>query len=346
LQCKNIGAKYTNVWPGDANNNGLVEITDFLNICVGYDSMGPTRPSASLTWSAQPSPVWRTSFSNGVNYNFADVNGDGIIDYPDIEAISLNWSETHNKTGQSAQGNPANPPLYLQFAKDTFKAGDTVQANIMLGTSANPIQSIYGLAFTLNFSSKFVDSGSVAVSVPSSWLGTAGTNLTSLVHTDYINNQIAIGISRYDHKDVSGYGQIATMDIVMPDNIAGKTFTGSVMFKAIQVTAIQADETPVPIFMPEDSFTAFQVLGISPIKNNVSGVNIYPNPAQDNLYIDAGNHVIISATVFDALGNEVMPILMKQGQTTILPVNTLPQGVYMVRLILDSGEYVTRFVKD
>lgn len=42
------------VWPGDANNDKTVDMSDLLAIGIGYGVTGPARPSANITWSGQP----------------------------------------------------------------------------------------------------------------------------------------------------------------------------------------------------------------------------------------------------------------------------------------------------
>ena len=344
---KSIYIDSTCVWPGDANKNKTVEITDILNIGVAYNDTGAKRIIRNNTWQGDYSKNWSNNFLSGANYKHADCNGDGKVDSLDIMAISLNWGDTHPKTGLTSTGNPTDPPLYLQFTKDSFPAGDTVKANIMLGTNSLQVQNVYGIAFVLNYGIKYVDSGSVATVVPSSWLGTPGKNLISFVHNDYAKGQLSVAMVRTDHTNVSGFGLVGTVSIVMPDNIAGKTYINrTVIFKTIQVKAIESNETPVEIYMPDDSFIAYQVMGIHAAPDNITGMNIYPNPTHDNLYIDAGSHTILSATVFDALGKQVLATEMKEGKSAIIPVSSLPQGVYMVRLIMEGGEYITRFIKN
>ena len=345
---KNIYVDSTCVWPGDANHNKLVEISDILNIGIAFNAKGAKRSSVSNVWQGQHCDNWGTKFSSGYDYKQADCNGDGIIDSLDLAAISLNWGNSHPKADMTTQTNSSDPALYLQYTKDSFQAGDTVHASIILGDSSSQIQSIYGLAFTLNYDTNYVDSGSVVTFITSSWLGTPGTNLISYTHTNYSAGQVDIAIVRTNHKNVSGYGKIGDLDIVMPDNIAGKTSTISktVIFKAVQVKAVEANETPVKIYMPDDSFKAYQLDDIYPVKNNIADVHIYPNPTHDYLYIDAGNNTIVSATIYDVFGNKVFTSQMKDAKPAVIPVSSLSDGVYMARLIFDSGEYVTRFIKE
>jgi FlgD Ig-like domain len=80
------------IWPGDSNNDGIVNVDDIIPIGIYWGSSGDAREDISYTWEA-----------NGFSYNwsdtmapFADCNGDGNVDITDVAAICLNWNYTHN----------------------------------------------------------------------------------------------------------------------------------------------------------------------------------------------------------------------------------------------------------
>ncbi len=68
------------VWPGDANNNGIANAVDALYIGVAYGTEGPERDDATTDWEAQPFELWGAAFPDGTNYGYADADGDGEID--------------------------------------------------------------------------------------------------------------------------------------------------------------------------------------------------------------------------------------------------------------------------
>ncbi len=97
------GAQMCIVWPGDVNNDDVVNYGDraALNKYI-YDAnmrsswlQGPTRYSVEggldyVAWKAQPSAPWQTS--DGC---YKDTDGNGIINNFDYIAIKLNWQKTH-----------------------------------------------------------------------------------------------------------------------------------------------------------------------------------------------------------------------------------------------------------
>ena len=63
-----------------------------------YNFTGPTRPNATIQWTAQPMTLWGGAYNhsttNGNAYKvFADSNGDGVINNADQAAIGFNMSK-------------------------------------------------------------------------------------------------------------------------------------------------------------------------------------------------------------------------------------------------------------
>ena len=82
------------VWPGDADNNGIVSAKDVLYICLSYNNTGPNRPQASTGWIPQPIMPWN-SLVDGINFAHQDADGNGSINLNDINVVKLNYgSET------------------------------------------------------------------------------------------------------------------------------------------------------------------------------------------------------------------------------------------------------------
>ena len=66
------------VWPGDVNNNGVVNEADLLFLGLGFGETGPARKTPSSVWDQQASPLpWATSAVPGLNSFLADCNGNG-----------------------------------------------------------------------------------------------------------------------------------------------------------------------------------------------------------------------------------------------------------------------------
>jgi hypothetical protein len=77
----------TVVWPGDADKNGSVNVTDCFLTAAGYGATGPSRNPSSSMWAAQNGNYWVThvNFKNfPINYAHLDANGDGAVNLFDV----------------------------------------------------------------------------------------------------------------------------------------------------------------------------------------------------------------------------------------------------------------------
>jgi len=83
------------VFPGDTNNDGVVDERDILPIGTFFGRTGPSRPDPGINWGARAAQVRGVS-SSWAPYRavYADADGSGTVDADDICAISTNWGLT------------------------------------------------------------------------------------------------------------------------------------------------------------------------------------------------------------------------------------------------------------
>ena len=83
----------TTIWPGDVNNNGVVNNIDIIYWAYGKNTEGPARSNISTGWEEQSlDTLWATEFTDGTNLAFADCNGDGKVDEKDLQVIKDNFN--------------------------------------------------------------------------------------------------------------------------------------------------------------------------------------------------------------------------------------------------------------
>tara|TARA_Y100000814_G_scaffold242757_1_gene187443 strand:- start:484 stop:1458 length:975 start_codon:yes stop_codon:yes gene_type:complete len=86
------------VWPGDTNNDGVVDVLDIIPIGLYWQKQTIVRESSSLMWLVQPA---RPAVSidelteEKIAMTFADADGDGVVSASDIVPIAQNWAKTH-----------------------------------------------------------------------------------------------------------------------------------------------------------------------------------------------------------------------------------------------------------
>ena len=326
----------TCVWPGDANANKIANTSDVLSIGVAYGDTGALRPLASTSWMPQSCKDWADTFTNGINYKYADCNGDGIVDSLDVSVVSLNYGRIHLKKSGGQNGGPNDPVLSLVFSKDSFSAGDKIPVTISFGTSAVPAKNVYGVAFKMSIDSHLVDTNLFRVDVGNSWLGDNASTI-HLVKEFRKDGYADVAICRIDHKDISGYGNIGTVSIVIKDDIAGKKLLTKVLkIKISDAVAIEHTEKDIPLNLGADSAIISQYLGIN--ENKLDGINsilVYPNPAMDAFIIEAKNLKCKNVSIVNLLGKTIWESDIISGQVHISTVG-IPEGIYFLRGTVDN----------
>lgn len=90
---------FINVWPGDSNNDGLVDTRDYNQIGLYFEgnsiqNTGKSfkRSNATIMWTGQQVLVW-----DNADATFADCDGDGVITVADGMVVFHNDSKTHEE---------------------------------------------------------------------------------------------------------------------------------------------------------------------------------------------------------------------------------------------------------
>ncbi len=148
------------MYPGDVNNNGIVNGVDFLFLTNVYNKTGPARDNANTTYSPTIAPTWYESFPNGVNHAYADCNGDGKINNNDIEnGVIKNFNLQHgniqndNFDSSGIEGTPT-----LLIVPDATDSSNELEIQIFLeeNNSGYNLEDLYGLTFDIVFNGHII----------------------------------------------------------------------------------------------------------------------------------------------------------------------------------------------
>ncbi len=78
------------VYPGDTDNNGVVDERDILPLGIFWQYSGPVRPdNPNLIWRMQPTYSW-----TALRATYVDADGNGIVEAHDICGIANNFDRT------------------------------------------------------------------------------------------------------------------------------------------------------------------------------------------------------------------------------------------------------------
>ncbi|MAT77078.1 hypothetical protein CMK14_18275, partial [Candidatus Poribacteria bacterium] len=104
------------VWPGDTNQDEVVNLLDVLWLLIHWQKSGPPRQKLDQTvWQVQPAIPWSQQAGT-----YADANGDGQVNEEDVIAIAQNWHRSRSGTTAVA---PLGRPFNLEAADDRTESG-------------------------------------------------------------------------------------------------------------------------------------------------------------------------------------------------------------------------------
>lgn len=329
------------VWPGDADNDGIADVNDLLALGLTYGNTGAMRPSASLAWISQPATAWNDTLPSGVNSVFCDTDGSGLVDADDTLAISQNYGLTHSKRDGIA-GGPGDPLLVVEPSMDSVIVGSQVTMAIVFGMDTLPATDVYGLAFTIQYDASLVDSASANIEY-NGWLGTYSSSLLGIQKDHFNDGEIDVALTRTDKMSMTGYGAIAHFSIVMIDDIAGKNNLSEILKLDItNVRAIGADGVEIPVNTQSSEIVVVEETSTGIAQGLGTKLNVYPQPAQDQVFIELETSQGWEATLYTLSGQAIQTISTQNLSKLQLSLAGLPSGLYLLRVKNDLGQAVRK----
>lgn len=342
------------LWPGDVNNNGIVNGVDVLYIGLAFNATGPERSDDNDEWNPVTiEQLWNESFPDGINFAYADCNGDGVVDENDISVVEDNFGLTHGDLMSDgyANGLPGiDPPLSLVPASDRAEPGNQVNLNLGLGTGELPVHDFYGLTFQFSFTSDLVDRDDdddeseieYEDDEADIWIARfQDDDLEALLVADATTGTGDFSITRTDQQSVEvGQGPIGLFTIVIEDIVVGLEQPRPLEFRidrvrlidtSLQTTAITPDTTTILIARDTSQITTSD----DSLLPDQHQVNVFPNPARGSVYLKTSGSVD-DIQVFDLLGRRV-PVHWEPGAVHRIALLDPVPGTYWLRVKQDSG---------
>lgn len=341
------------VWPGDINNNGIVNNIDVLYWAVANGATGEARPNATTDYVEQelPATLWDQNFPEGLNYAYADCNGDGVVNDEDRAVIEANYGQEHGTLVEDtyATGTPVTDPILLLSSENTTVAPNgTLEANLELGAETNSIDRFYGIAFTVVYDPDFVRNIGNPITLDisdDSWISGQGNDQVIQFFKNDPDNGIAeFAVVRKNGDERMGFGDIGTVSIVMEDIVLG--------FSTINITDIKTIDLELQDFPVAPSALAYTIdAKVTPTKEiiSTSGINLYPNPATGNqvtLELADQQERIRHLQLFDVSGRRLIDRKINQeSKQEQINIGNYPSGIYLVKIFSDQHVYVRKFIR-
>ncbi|MCO6484314.1 MAG: T9SS type A sorting domain-containing protein [Saprospiraceae bacterium] len=330
------------VWPGDANNDGIVNVRDLLAIGYALGINGPDRMDPTSDWTPQFSDAWEDPWTAAqLDLKFLDTDGDGLISALDTLAISQSYQNTHTVTTTAAHQLTTDIDLRFLLRDPSLYGPDTsIILDILYGLENKPAYDAYGFTFEIDFADVVdVDGKSVRVTYYNdSWFARQIPTLSMFKRLD--NTIIHSGYTKTDGMGGVGYGPVG---FVIVDDIEGarppRLRASSPLPSTLTVRNITVMNQHGEVFYLPDQevplvFDEDQMVDVTEEQR----IGVFPNPAMDVATIYHKNSALIeSIELYHLSGSLVYQV---SGLSTFryeLPTSSMVNGLYLLRVKSATG---------
>ena len=355
----------------DSLGNGVVDSTDYYydgnandnyTISFGNDAVFVAAALGNAGSTNDPSMVldpmyggyagrsvfgtnWSGRFSNGLNYKYSDIDGNGTIDTTDISRLANSYIFFNPlaRPHWYRTSNTLLPELHFAIANNNLTIGDTLKIDVILGSPSSQVDSIYGLSFDLRLL------GYNHSVIPNNFYSTYNIHPTALgdtsinLYTFFQYNQNGFGYSsmvlcRKDHNNAYVAGDTITTLYFVMDSVPNVSDTITL---DIDWNAITVDGSPVQLNVTSDSIFFSLINNISsPSSNNFKA---FPNPTSDQLTLIFQNKQVKELAIFDIAGRLISSV-DNPPDKYILNTKNFPNGLYYLNIIGYSVSRCYKFI--
>lgn len=315
------------VYPGDANHDKTVGMEDIFPIGIHYNDVVDFRTVISTNWIGHNAFDAIDTLANGVNIKHADCNGDGSINDIDIEnGVLENYLYKHNseKSTQSS----CNFPLYVVFPQ-LYKENDSATIKIGLDMSNDLSQNVYGIKFTIEFDTNFVQASSMQARATDDWFGIESNNYLLKYKNDFATNKIDVGVVGIDKINRNGGGILVDGIWTMEDEVIPIANLSDSMFLRISnVKIIDFYENEIDACGLDTFLVVYdKTVGIkTPEQNKV--FDFYPNPTKNNNIYFSKHNDIETVEIFSLQGKLISTFKNIKNNINVSEINN---GVYLIK---------------
>lgn len=324
------------VWPGDANSDGIVSTQDALELLLHASSTGAPRANITNAYAAQFANNWSGTISNGKNKCHADCNGDGVVDANDTLAIFTNFNMAHAfKPGAESSTES------ISLQNQVLEIGRWNSIPVLLGNTGNNVQSL-GVDFELSFEQSKIVPDSVWLEYTNSAYTNNSQNLF-LRKTDFVNGKLYAAIGRTDGNNVSIGGQIASLHVKLSNTLQeGSTLNISVS----NAGKVIADRTFSSLSGDSKSFvtTTVNISGIAET-SPANSWQLFPIPANDVVYLKNIQQKAADYFIYDLTGRLAQKGKVS-GNHTSIDIRTLPKGMYCLQVVSEQSNTNFQLIKN
>jgi photosystem II stability/assembly factor-like uncharacterized protein len=325
------------IWPGDCNNDGVVNAADVLPIGVYYGKTIGIQNQPGILWQGYMRDGWPSD--NARKNLLADANGDGTVNSVDVLAIGLNYGKTHQPVVLGKIVSPQTADGVLQIGTPEYKP--TVGGLLGIPIVLKSTKPVYGLAFNLKYG---ITGATNANALRLLRMDTTGT----LLGGGLMLNRISVeeGTAEIGMTKTQGVG--AEQGVVL--NLVFDASPKDPLWVEVS-NVIGNDEHGSPVDLAGSVYrsVATGANESSSVPSENALMQNYPNPLNPTTTIqyqlpDAG---FVTLKVFDMLGREVAVLVKSERSAGHYSVqwdaSAMPSGMYCYQMTVrgvKSGSFV------
>ena len=265
------------VWPGDVNYDGFVDMDDLMILGITAGATGPSRWNATTEWTPQYVTDWSDTVVTGVNFKHADTDGNGLVDILDTLAIVMNYGQTRNAEKSNKERSKVGNDLYVNPLEVMLINNQQVQIPLYLGSTANLINNLYGLRFSLEIDEEILMGETVKIDFNNTWLGQLNVDTWAIHQHQAENGTTDFGITHADQTMASGGGLLGMINFSLNEPLeAGETIYFNLSLSNLKAHTIDLE----PIELLSDTYEISIVNSLTGVSNPLTqAVAIFPNPS-------------------------------------------------------------------
>jgi len=330
------------VFPGDANNDGIVNNLDILYIGYAYGAIGPTRSATDGTTPEAIALPWIQLFPDSTNFTHADTDGNGIVNFLDFVPVFTNYGlkQINPSPPFFSEGIPGIDPS-LRFGSPVGTAfpseGSIVEIPILLeGTFGDSLVDLNGIAFSIEYNRSFIKE--IQLDFSDSWVGL--DSAAFLFQTPANAGRLDAALTRFGKNPVIGKGQAVKMRAVIEDDLIGLLIrdTAHIHFNIKYIRLKNSEFREKPVAGSDITLVIYHPNSIVPIKERPVDIpiEIFPNPASDRLQIISPK-IIKRIEIINALGQNISYSNIKNEQRVELMLPHNLNGIYFIKIHTEVG---------
>ncbi len=337
------------VFPGDANNNGIVNNLDILNIGYTFGTYGPARNNGTDNPGIETvTLLWDNNFPDGLNFAFADADGSGLVDFVDFVSVLVNYGE-ENPNGSNEQDlyegiAQINPPLFFERSgiNPFLTSGSEIEIPLHLGDDNIPVENFTGIAFTIEYDADLLHDVHF-IFEESAWTNEANESFNFSAPIEAGLGKKEIAITRLGNLPLSGKGEIGKFSIIVEDNLVSflnsPSDSANTIIRITNVKMVNGDFWTVPVATEDIELMiygsdALPTLTVEPL---LQQIRVFPNPTSDILKIESP--VFINRVEVMNLEGKFLysKDVEQQKSIQINTLNKFPAGLYFLKIHTDKG---------